>query len=350
MVPSRKRKHVFFLLLNWICLFCVLPVWATASEGEHTFSIYIENDFFVSRDDQYTNGLKLTWSRFGLSELPDDALMHKWFYPVLRRIGFDRPDGAEKILSFSIGQNIYTPDDIESKDLAEDDRPYGGITYAELGFHRKLNRQMHTIGLCAGIVGPDSGAEKMQSAVHDLINSTDPQGWDHQLKNEPVFCLIYDYKRKFYTSDGIESGLGSDMVFNTGASLGTALTFYNLGLLFRWGWNIPGDCGNFPIAPASCFNAEARENFCRHPAKRYGAHIFLSANGRAVLRDVFLDGNTFRDSHSVNKRPVVGTFVGGLGLITGRVKTVISCVYQTKAFYRQKHNEMFGSVCCSLYY
>src|SRR6056297_3530299 len=82
------------------------------TDDHRTFSVYIENDSFAGGDNQYTSGLKLTWSRFGLSELPDDAWLHKWLYPVIKKIGFDRPASAEKALTFSVGQSIYTPDDI----------------------------------------------------------------------------------------------------------------------------------------------------------------------------------------------------------------------------------------------
>ena len=318
-------------------------------KDHHTFNLYMENDTIAGDDDQYTNGLKLTWSRFGLSELPGDAWLHKWLYPVVRPLGFDRMDGSEKALTFSVGQNIYTPDDIRQTDLVKADRPYAGITYIELGFHKRVDNHMHTLGLCGGIVGPDSYAEEMQSAFHEVINSSDPQGWDNQLENEPVLNLIYDYKKKLFAT-GLQSGLGNDIIFNTGGVIGNAMTFYNIGLLYRWGWNIPADCGNFPIQPASCFNAEVEEKMCLNPQGRYGVHLFFSANGRAVLRDIFLDGNTFRDSHSVDKKPFVGTFMGGIGFVGGPIKTVLAYVYQTKSFDGQKDPQVFGSLSFSYRY
>ncbi|MFP4532386.1 MAG: lipid A deacylase LpxR family protein [Desulfobacterales bacterium] len=316
---------------------------ACLSEDHRTFSLYMENDAFVGDDDQYSNGLKFTWSRFGLSKLPNDAWFHKWLYPAIRLFGFDRTDGSEKALSFSIGQNIFTPDDIKQRELIKDDRPYAGITYAELGFHKRTHTRMHTLGLCTGIVGPNSYAENMQSAFHDILDCNSPKGWDNQLKNEPVLGLIYDYKNKLLAT-GLNGGFGNDMTVNTGGVLGNATTFYHIGLFYRWGWNIPADYGNFPIQPASCLNAEMEENLCLSPAGRCGVHLFFSANGRAVLRDIFLDGNTFRDSHSVDKKPFVGTFMTGIGFIGGSFKTVLAYVYQTESFEEQKDPQVFGSV------
>jgi lipid A 3-O-deacylase len=325
---SNEKKYNFFfhlfkalviLSLFWVAPSVLYAQVPCASRDFRTFSLYIENDVFAGDDDQYTNGLKLTWSRYGLSELPEDAWAHRWLYPVVKRLGFSSPD-SEKALTFSIGQNMYTPRDIEETQLIRDDRPYAGVTYIEIGFHRKLDNHMHTLGLCAGIVGPHSYAEQLQTYGHALLSSDDTNGWDHQLEDEPVMCVIYDYKQKIFASN-INAGIGGDAIFNTGGGIGNVRTFYNIGMMMRYGWNVPNDCGNFPIQPATCFNAELKQSTCDEKRNRFGVHLFLSGGGQAVLHDIFLDGNTFRDSHSVDKKPFVGVFMGGIGLVTGRVKS-----------------------------
>lgn len=336
-----------------VCLFCVMPTVSYAgalceNRDLRTFSLYIENDVFAGDDDQYTNGLKLTWSRYGLLKLPDDALVHRWFYPVVRRLGFDAP-GAEKALTFSMGQNIYTPRDVESSELIEDDRPYAGVTYIELGFHKKFNHRMHTLGICLGIVGPHSYAEQIQTETHALLNNDEINGWDNQLKDELVFCLIYDYKRKIFEKN-INDGLGGDVVANAGGGLGTSQTYLNAGVMTRYGWNVPDDCGNFSIQPATCFNAELREASCHLQKERFGAHFFLSAGSQVVFRNIFLDGNTFRDSHSVEKKPLVGVIMGGFGLIVKKTKTVFAFVFRTKSFDTQPAPEVYGSISFSFQY
>jgi hypothetical protein len=312
------------------------------NEEHRTFSLYIENDVFAGDDGQYTNGVKLSWSRYGLSELPEDAWLHKWLYPVIKGIGFDKPASVEKALTFSIGQNIYTPEDIEKRELIEDDRPYAGITYAELGFHRRKFKYMHTLALMVGIVGPDSYAEDVQSKTHEWLNSNDPKGWDNQLENEPVLGLVYDYKNRLFNKDN--GGLGSDVILSAGSTVGNIRVCASTGLLARWGWNIPNDFGNFPIQSATCFNAEVEESYCGKQVRKFGLHLFISANAKAVAHDIFLDGNTWRDSHSVDKKPFVGTFMGGIGLNSKRFKAVLSYVYQTKAFDEQDDPQVYGSL------
>jgi hypothetical protein len=321
---------------------------ACIGEEHRLFSLYIENDVLAGDDNQYTNGLKLTWSRFGLSGLPDDAWLHKWLYPAVRAAGWDDPR-AEKALTFSIGQNIYTPDNIEETELIPDDRPYAGITYAELGYHKRISNRMHTIGLCAGIVGPDSYAEEMQTTFHDILNSSEPRGWDNQLENEPVICLVYDYRRRLFGNPGAK-GFGNNVIYSFGASLGNALTAADTGLMWRIGWRIPSDFGSFPIQPANGLSAEMEEQFCRTSERRFGVHGFLSASGRAVAHNIFLDGNTFRDSHSVDKKPFFATFTGGLGMVKGRLKAVLAYVYRTKEFEAQDDPQIYGSLNISVRY
>jgi lipid A 3-O-deacylase len=352
-----KKSIFFFHSFNNLLIFCFFWMTPSVLHAEEsclsrefkTFTFYVENDIFAGTDKQYTGGFKLTWSRHGLSTFPEDAWLHSWLYPVVNRLGFENTPETENALTFSIGQSVYTPGDIQETELIRDDRPYAGITYIEIGFHRKLENHMHTLGLCAGIVGPHSYAEAFQTAGHGILNSKEPKGWDHQLEDEPVICLIYDYKQKILTSN-INAGVGGDVVFNTGAGIGNVRIYYNIGLMMRYGWNVPNDCGNFPIQPATCINAELKQSVCDSPKKRFGAHLFFSAGSQLVLRDILLDGNTFRDSHSVDKKPVVGVFVGGIGLVYGKIKTVFAYVARTKSFETQQDPEVFGSINFSFQY
>ena len=48
------------------------------------------------------------------------------------------------------------------------------------------------------------------------------------------------------------------------------------------------------------------------PDERHGAYLFFSIGARAVARNIFLDGNTFTSSYTVEKKDVVGDLqVGG---------------------------------------
>ena len=65
----------------------------------------------------------------------------------------------------------------------------------------------------------------------------------------------------------------------------------------------------------------------------FGFYFFVGTQGRAVARNLFLDGNTFQDSRSVDSEALVGDLSGGLALFWGdavRLDTVVT--YRTEEF------------------
>ena len=83
----------------------------------------------------------------------------------------------------------------------------------------------------------------------------------------------------------------------------------------RLGWNIPRDFGTFPIRPAGDPNAplNAQDPHVSRD-QRFGLYVFAAADGRAVLHNIFLDGNTFTDSYSVDTKHFVADIGAGVGL------------------------------------
>ena len=82
----------------------------------------------------------------------------------------------------------------------------------------------------------------------------------------------------------------------------------------------------------------------------FSFHVFAATNGRIVLRDIFLDGNTFSDSHSIDKETLVGDFVIGASLTWQGVKLSYSQVLRTREFEQQKNTQKFGSINLSYTY
>lgn len=75
-----------------------------------------------------------------------------------------------------------------------------------------------------------------------------------------------------------------------------------------------------------------------------GAHVFARGEGRAVRRDIFLDGNTFADSHSVEKKNFVGDLSAGVSVNYRNTKLAYAFVYRTKEFSGQDDGQVFGSL------
>ncbi len=349
------KTHRMVLILYLFVMLFVVPgslLGAEKSPREHrTTTFYLENDVFTGTDREYTNGTKLTWISQDLRDYREDPRVPEWSYPIIEHLPFVNEPGCQRNMSLSIGQNMYAPEDIDRADLIPDQRPYAGITYLGIGFHSKNLRRMDTLEINLGILGPHSYAEDIQRTWHEWIDSTDPKGWDHQLKDEPILNVFFERKWRLLRSP-LGHGFAYDLIPHLGFSLGNALTGANFGGQVRFGWNLPRDFGTFLIRPGSDANAPEDESDPRfYPrSHRFGIHVFTGLDARAVARNVLLDGNTFRDSHRVDKKPFVAHFIVGVGMIIQRCKISYAYVYQTKEYDTQREAQQYGSVTISFSY
>jgi len=343
-------KLTTLTLLTLVGLLLSQPVLSQAKKAKdtQTLSFYLENDVFADTDREYTSGVRLTLISPDLTGYRENPKLPEWTYPVIEKLPFVNEPGFQHAVSFSIGQNIYTPEDLERSDLIQDDRPYAGITYLAIGFHSKNSHRMDSLELDLGIVGPHSYAEQCQKAIHDWIDSTDPKGWDNQLKDEPVLNIFYGRKWKLMQSR-VGHGFCYDMIPHMGCALGNAATFANAGAQIRFGWNLPSDFGTFLIRPGCDSNAPLDKQDPRFFPRYHqiGIHLFAGVDGHVVLRNIFLDGNTFRDSHSADKKHFVVDLVGGAGMIIHRFKITYTYVYKTKEYKTQKDEQKYGAITLS---
>jgi hypothetical protein len=337
-------KNWVLLLLLLSIAFSLSPGLCEAAEDRRTFSFYFENDLFADTDYGYTNGVKLSWISPDLTGYARSDSLPDWSLPIIRRLPFINEQGLQRNVGLSIGQNMYTPGDISIDDLIEDDRPYAGWTYLGIGLHSKNESRLDSMEIQLGIVGPDSFAEHTQKLVHKLRGCQTPNGWDNQLNNEPGLAVVYERRWRFFYNGPVgKSGL--DFIPHLGGALGNVHTYANAGMEARIGWNLPRDFGTSLIRPAGNSSAPLNDHDPRLSRdQNFSLYVFAGADGRGVLRNIFLDGNTFTDSHSVDKKHFVADIGGGIGLIIHRFKLTYTHVLQTKEFKGQKDNQTFGSI------
>ena len=334
-------------------IFILLFLTGTSIAGDEkareasTLTFYLENDTMFDTDRYYTNGMKISWISRDLSNYRDMVTL-PWMQRLIERLPLINDPGEQHTVSVSLGQNMYTPEDKKRTDLIKNDRPYAGITYLALGLHSRNSSQMDTLELDIGIVGRHSYAEDCQTEFHEWIGSEIGNGWDNQLHDEPILNLYFERKWKILQIRNSE-GFGFDCIPYAGLAAGNAYTGANLGGQVRFGWNIPNDFGTYLIRPGSDSSSPLDDTDPRffHQFHRIGIHLFFGVNGKAVARNILLDGNTFRDSHSVDKEPFCADFIGGIGLNIQRVKITFSYVYQTKEFETQKDEQKFGAMAAS---
>lgn len=116
----------------------------------------------------------------------------------------------------------------------------------------------------------------------------------------------------------------------------------------RLGWNLPGDYGTSIIRPGGDTNAPTSVNDPRLTSREaIGFYFFGSISGRVVLRDIFLDGNSFARSHSIDKENFVGDAVVGASLTLRNWKLSYAQALRSPEFSSQHGTHNFGSISVS---
>ncbi|MCB1208343.1 MAG: lipid A deacylase LpxR family protein [Verrucomicrobiales bacterium] len=326
------------------CLTSVHAAEASTDPPQHgTFSFYFENDIFGGTDQRYTNGVRLSWTSPRLAHFADEETLGR-LGSVLDDMPWIGASGFERNVAFTLGQAMYTPTDILRTDLITEDRPYAGWLYAGLGLIWKNGTEKNSLVLNIGVVGPWSYAQETQRLVHEAKNIITPRGWDNQLHNELGVALAYEHVWRLRPARD-NSGWDWDLLPYAGATVGNVAINARLGAEVRLGWNLPDDFGTAAIDPATTTPAPVESvgsaKLWRH---KLGAHVFLRAEGRAVAHDIFLDGNTFGNSHSVDKEPFVGDLAAGVSINWKNTVLTYSYVMRSKEFKGQEDEQLFGSL------
>ncbi|QAR33691.1 lipid A deacylase LpxR family protein [Geovibrio thiophilus] len=298
-----------------------------------TLSLVIENDIFYS-DQYYTNGVRASWTT-AADKKPDWALNAARLFPFF-------PDNSSVRTNYAIGQNMYTPKETDSKNPPSDDHPYAGWLYGSVGLIAENGRQLDQIELTLGIVGSVSLAEQTQKFVHKVRGIDIPQGWDTQLKNEPGIVLTYQRSWRSYVSKSF-IGVPFDLTPHAGGALGNVFTYANTGITLRYGKGLPVDYGPpriQPSLPGSGFFVSQKD---------FSWYLFAGVEGRYIARNIFLDGNSFTDSRSVDKEPFVGDLQMGVVVTKGNVRLGYTKVLRTREFKSQSSDRQdFGAFSLSM--
>ena len=309
--------------------------------------LVVENDLTADTDKNYTSGIRLNWISPDLTRYKDSELLPDWSLPLINALPLINDPGLQRNVGIAIGQKIFTPEDILSNQLIEDDRPYAGWLYLSMAFYSKSVTTLDTFELQLGIVGPAALGREAQNSIHRFRGLDEANGWSHQLENEPGIVFLYERKWRALEA-ALGNGLGTDLITHGGAAVGNVSTYANAGLEWRFGWHLPTDFGTSLIRPGGDATGPTNANDPRFSNdQRFGIYAFGAVTGRLVLRDIFLDGNSFASSHSVDKEYFVSDLIVGGSVIIQGVKLSYAHVFRGKEFKLQSSGSNFGSLSMS---
>lgn len=308
-----------------------VPAQAAGSEAG-AFSIIFENDLFFNSDRDYTNGVELAYTTAPNNNV-DSIVAFARSLPLFA-------DTGEVRTSYAIGQDIFTPEHTELVVPLASERPYAGYSYVSLGLLEANPDRLDQLQLQIGVVGPMALAREAQAWVHSIIAEVKPKGWHYQLHNEPALNLYYERSVKIIPRQSI-LGMVLDIEPHIGGAAGTVYDYVNAGAMVRLGFNLPDDFGPLRMEPtlpgSSYFEPEAG----------FSAYVFAGVDGRAIARNIFLDGNTWRDSPSVDKDWFVGDLSLGAAITFSHVRLAFTHVFRTREYKTQTSSDQFGAVSVS---
>lgn len=292
-------------------------------------TLAIENDYFAATDRNYTNGVALHYS-LAPSDTPWLSL---WISDNL--LGAN--PGTYVRTGIAIGHTIYTPQNTEANPAPPDQHPYAAYLFLRGTLLVDHGNMADSAAIDLGIVGPAAGGEWVQNNFHDLIDDTPSRGWDSQINNEPIINLSVS-RRWRVPLLGNENGFGFDTVPMVSGSLGNFRTEASAGAIVRIGHQLSADYGPLRIQPSLFSGTLAGK------PKPFSWYVYAGAAGHVVAHDITLDGNSFRDSASVDREPFVGEWSAGMIVRVYAVKIAYSMVSTTALFEGQGAAQLFGSI------
>ncbi len=294
-------------------------------EVEYTgVRVQLDNDLFAGgeRDRDYTGGLAIsisgTAARDGFLSLD----------PVLARI--DALSGGEPAQvhhARQIGLIAFTPKDIAVREPINDDRPYASLLFISNGRVRVDADQRHawSSNLTVGVLGL-SLSERLQSAIHDVVGSDQPRGYDHQISAGGEPTARYSLARHMLW---IANPSGTIDVKTTVQGSVGYLTEASAGLSMRIGrfdspwWSFAPELTDYIAAPVPAVSNRGRPEH----------YVFAGVRVKARAYNAFLQGQ-FRHSdvrYSASElEPIVAeAWLGFVMQLMGQTQLSYALNYQT---------------------
>jgi lipid A 3-O-deacylase len=278
------------LLVLLVLLVLQAPVAAAQQQG--TLRLQLDNDAYnfwlhpaERTDEEYTNGVRVTY---------EGGWRPVWASLVWRgaeECGARRtPPGSAGALAPCLnrrtwlGQDIYNPRrDAGERPLSET-RPNAGWLYLGQALDRASFRRLDRAEVTVGVTGRPSMAATVQQIAHGMAPSFNrPIDWSTQLAFEPGLIVRLSTSRLARASSG---AIEAELVPSASVAAGNVLTEATAGLRIRAGAGLPHPWR--PEGPARSFIA-----------------VHAAVNARGVVRDLFLDGNSFRRGPRVGHEPLV---------------------------------------------
>lgn len=204
----------------------------------------------------------------------------------------------KKILSFSVGQEIYTPY-VAYAEVKEDvDRPFAGYLYGggALSWFSKAE-EVFSAEIQIGTIGPHAFGKEVQAGWHKTFGFYEVRGWEFQLNNAFQINLNAGYKKTLFRNH--RGNL--DLIGNGIIRAGTRQTNGEIAGQLRLGHLNP-----ITTSAASAGRVDTRQSTIRKEIYLY-VRPYLSV----IAYDATIEGGLFVKQHGEAVNGKINTLVGG---------------------------------------
>lgn len=236
---------------------------------DRELNITYDNDLYFGTDRYYSSGGAVSYS---FLTKPTSRLHQR----------FARFDSTKVIGRVQYGHQIFTPNKIKRRDVADFDRPYAGWQFLQFQVQSlSRNNVANIYKIELGVVGERSGMGNLQEWYHERLSFPQPRGWDYQIQNEVILNLEYHKKLHwspmrrigFYSDTGVKFGNGMNR-----ATQEITMRYGKANRLLNSGAAQSRISDHIPVVGNS--DPEEEEGF-----------IFYGIEGQFVMSNIFIQGS-----------------------------------------------------------
>jgi hypothetical protein len=306
-----EKGHMAIRVFPVLIIFSLISAGPGLGDQLGRLNAIEENDVFFGTDKHYTQGLKISYVT---PQLGDQSFFNapiKVLRNYLYLFATPESDLDDRLEWTLLGQSLFTPSNLLLSNPDPRDRPYAGWLYGGVDFiQNAADRRLDSLELQFGVVGSAALGRQTQNDFHQFSGGTKAKGWGHQLANE--FGFNASWERKWRFGCELPGKFRFEFIPDAGVTAGNVLTYGELSGLFRIGRGLRANWGPELIRPGysgtGYFEAARAKDVC------LGFSFFAGAQGRAIARNIFLDGNSFASSRSVPKNYLVADLIFGVEL------------------------------------
>lgn len=272
-------------------IFLVFLLYSNFIESQNQqIDLTISNDKFVFIDRYYTSGLHLSY-RKGLKQ----------------NFIFTKQEDNKLQLNITVGNETYTPTNLNSFDNRDFDRPYAGWLFGKLELGRIKKKSALFFAVESGVTGEESLAGKLQIRLHEFLNIGSRPTWADEIAYKWLFNFkaskIYDFQLN--NKNSIQNQIE--------ASLGSKDTYIMNNLVYFFGkFNDLQNSSRLNLVD----NSQNKEF--------YG---FISAGYKYVLLNTLIQGSPFNDHDPFTSISTQSVFKLSAGAVLKTKKNIIKLGY-----------------------